>query len=94
MNMSQIGRIDQEEYATKSLELLDQEREGFVRSACSSLSEGVSPEAVRATLVRWVKSEMKRVLFEHLKRNGTVSGHYVHRYTYGYCLKVHVEPRE
>lgn len=94
MNMSEIGRIDQEEYAAEALELLNQEREGFVRSACSSLSEGLSSEAVRATLVRRVKSEMKHVLFEHLKRNGTVSGHYVHRYTYGYCRKVRIEPRE
>lgn len=92
--MAEIGRIDQEEYAAEALELLNQEREGFVRSACYSLSEGVSAEAVRVILVRKVKSEMKHVLFEHLKRSGTVSGHYVYRYTYGYCRKVRVEPKE
>lgn len=43
--MSEIRRIDQEEYAAEALELLNQEREGFVRSACHSLSEGVSSEA-------------------------------------------------
>lgn len=93
-SMSEIRRIDQEEYAAEALELLNNEREDFVRSACSSLSEGVSSEATRGILVRKVKSEMKHVLFEHLKRNGTVSGHYVHRYTYGYCRKVRIEPRE
>lgn len=92
--MSEIRRIDQEEYAAEALELLNNEREDFVRSACCSLSEGVSSEATRGILVRKVKSEMKHVLFEHLKRNGTVSGHYVYRYTYGYCRKVRVEPRE
>lgn len=94
MNMAEIRRIDQEEYAAEALELLNREREGFVKSAWSSLSEGLSSEAVRATLVRRVKSEMKHVLFKHLKRNGTVSGHYVHRYTDGYCRKVRVDPRE
>lgn len=92
--MSEIRRIDQEEYAAEALELLNNEREDFVRSACCSLSEGVSSETTRGILVRKVKSEMKHVLFEHLKRNGTVSGHYVHRYTYGYCRKVRIEPRE
>ena len=92
--MAEIRRIDQEEYAAKALELFNQERDGFVRSACYSLSEGVSSEAVRVILVRKVKSEMKHVLFEHLKRSGTVSGHYVYRYTYGYCRKVRVEPKE
>lgn len=92
--MAEIRRIDQEEYAAEAMELLNQVRESFVRSACYSLSEGVSSEAVRVILVRKVKSEMKHVLFEHLKRSGTVSGHYVYRYTYGYCRKVRVEPRE
>ena len=94
MNMSQVRRIDQKEYAAEALDLLNHEREDFVRSACCSLSEGVSSETTRGILVRKVKSEMKHVLFEHLKRSGTVSGHYVHRYTYGYCRKVRVEPRE
>ena len=93
-SMSEIRRIDQEEYAAEALELLNNEREDFVRSACSSLSEGVSSETTRGILVRKVKSEMKHVLFEHLKRSGTVSGHYVYRYTYGYCRKVRVESRE
>lgn len=92
--MSEIRRIDLKEYEAEALELLNQEREGFVRSACSSLSEGASSEAARVILVRKVKSEMKHILFEHLKRSGTVSGHYVYRYTYGYCRKVRVEPRE
>ena len=92
--MSEIRRIDQKEYEAEALELLNQEREGFVRSAGYSLSKGVSSEEVRVILVRKVKSEMKHVLFEHLKRSGTVSGHYVYRYTYGYCRKMRVEPRE
>ena len=92
--MAQIHHVDMEEYATEALELLGEEKDGFVRHALSWLSDGHGQEDTRKRLVRRVKSDMEDVLFEHLKRTGAVRGDYRIDYTRGYYYRrKYVEPR-
>lgn len=80
-SMAQIHHVDMEKYAAEALELLGEERDGFVRHALSWLSDGLSLDDTRERLVRRVKSDMEDVLFEHLKRTGAVRGDYRIDYT-------------
>ena len=92
--MTHIEHIDKEKHAAKTLELFNREKDGSVRSACQSISAGVSSEQVREGLVRRIKSRMEDVIFEHLKRTGDVRGSYRHSYTMGYLRTVRSEPRK
>lgn len=49
--MAQIHHVDMEEYATEALELLGEEKDGFVRHALSWLSDGHGQEDTRERLV-------------------------------------------
>jgi len=90
--MATIGHINKDSYAAKALELLNGRRDIFVKSVSHNLSNGVSTEAARKSLVKKVKSEMKDLLFNYLNRKGIVRGNYVHRYTYGVFRTTYKEP--
>ena len=92
--MTRTRRIDMEEYATRGLELLLERREEYVDYALYLLSEGLSPGIAGERLERRLKGEMEDVLFDFLKRSGTIRGEYIHRYTYGYCITSRRKPRK
>jgi len=92
--MTHTRSINPEGYAQKVLELFDGKREDFVKYALNLISEGISSVPAGERLERRVKSKMKDVLFEYLKRNGTIRGEYIHNYTYGYCTRRFREPRK
>ena len=93
--MTHIGHIDKGKHAEKVSELLNNQRDSFISFACGILSEGVSSDLVREQLVRKIKTHMKDIIFEHLKRTGTVRGSYRHMYnSSGYCYRTRREPQK
>lgn len=91
--MTHISHIDIDEHAEECLELFKEERSGFVRHALKHLSEGLSQDDTRERLVRKVKSDMRAVIFEHMKRTGEVHGDSRMPYAHlGYYYRVRRSP--
>ena len=91
--MATIRHINEEEYAAKALELLNQRREGYVNYVLSLLQQSMSPGQASEQLKDKVKSEMETVLFEYLKHRGIVCGEVRYLYnTYGYCRRIRRRP--
>lgn len=91
--MAETRHIDYEEHAASTLELLEDEKMDFVQNTLSDLRGGILPDEARDRLVRRMKSRMRDVIFEHLKRSGVVRGDYRHDFTLGYCRRKYIEPR-
>ena len=78
--MARIRHIDDEAYAQKALELLNERREGFISRALEYLRQGLPQGEAAGKLDKKVKDEMETVLFHYLERSGAVRGEYRHRY--------------
>lgn len=91
--MAHVYHVDMERYSADALELIGEEKDYLLRLAYEWLKDGITVEDTRTRLVQKVKIIMKDVLFEHLKRTGTVRGDYRYDYTLGYCRRKYVEPR-
>lgn len=91
--MARIDYINKERHAEKVLELFMEKREGFIEFVLDLLSSGVSAGETEDRLLKEVKAEMKRTIFDYLKRSGAVRGEYRHLYTGGYYRRTYREPR-
>ena len=91
--MAEIRHIDSEELAAITLELLEDEKSDFIQDALSDLRNCSIPSEARDRLVRRMKSRMRDVIFNHLKRTGAVRGDIRHDFTLGYCRRRYMEPR-
>ena len=91
--MARIVYINKEKHAEKVLELFHAKREKFLKFVDDRLSKGVSADETTIDLRQEVKAEMKRAIFEHLKRSGAVRGEYQHLYSGGYYRRIRREPR-
>jgi len=77
-----------EEYATEALELINARRENFVVYGKGLLSKGEHPDRIREEIEDDLKSDMEKVLFEHLKSRGVVCGDIDQLYDkYGFCRR-------
>ena len=78
--MATIEHINQDAHAAKALELLKNRRLEYANYALGLLKANMTREMVVDRLEDKVRSEMKNVLFNYLKRSGKVKGNYRYQY--------------
>ena len=78
--MATIEHINKDAYAAKALELLKNRMLEFESFALGLLKADMTREMVVERLEDKVRSEMKNVLFNFLKRSGKVKGNYRYQY--------------
>ncbi len=94
--MATIEHINNDAYAAKALELLKNRRSEYEYYALGLLKANMTREMVVERLEDKVRSEMKNVLFNYLKRSGKVKGNYRYQYSHvtGCYRTVRREPQK